>query len=153
MEHGFYHPSRGYWQTNSEPPQHVLDGYPEGTVEVSLKPGANYEWDGSEWTYVAPPNPTIEQLRAAASLPKDDFILAALDAGVLSEYDAEEATNGWPTGWNAFFTGQPARDRIEAKARWASAATIARTAPLIEALAAFKGLSPDQVDSMFGINS
>jgi len=41
MEHGFYHPSRGYWQTNSEPPQHVLDGYPEGTVEVPLKPGSD----------------------------------------------------------------------------------------------------------------
>ena len=49
MEHGFYHPSRGYWQTNSEVPQHILDTYPEGTVEVPLKPGADFEWGDSEW--------------------------------------------------------------------------------------------------------
>lgn len=98
------------------------------------------------------PVPTIEELRTRASLPKGDFILAALDAGVLSATDAEEATSGWPTGWDDFFTGQPDRDRIEAKARWAEATTIARTAPLIEALAAFKGLTPEQVDALFGIN-
>jgi len=96
--------------------------------------------------------PTIEQLRTTASLPKDDFILAALDVGILSEADAEEATNGWPTGWNDFFTGQPARNRIEAKARWASTTTVRRNAPLIEALAAFKNLTPEQVDALFGIN-
>lgn len=94
----------------------------------------------------------LERARTRASLPKDHFILAALDAGVLTEADAEEATSGWPTGWDAFFTGQPTRNRIEAKARWASATTIARTAPLVEALAAYKGLTPEQVDSMFGIN-
>ena len=94
----------------------------------------------------------IEQLRTTASLPKDEFILAALDAGVLTEADAEEATSRWPTGWDDFFTGQPARDRIEAKARWASATTIARNAPLIEALAAFKGLSDQQLDALFGLS-
>jgi len=101
--------------------------------------------------YTPPPEPTIEELRANATLPKDDFILAALDAGVLTEADAEEATNGWPTGWDHFFIGQPDRDRIEAKARWANAPTIARNAPLIEALSAFKGLTPEQVDALFGI--
>ena len=49
MEHGFYHPSRDYWQTNSDVPRHILDAYPAGTVEVPLKPGADYEWSGSEW--------------------------------------------------------------------------------------------------------
>jgi len=93
----------------------------------------------------------LDQLREQASLPKDDFILAALDAGVLSEPDAEEATSGWPTGWNDFFTGQPARDRIEAKARWANTTNVRRNAPLIESLAAFKGLTPEQVDRLFGI--
>ena len=93
----------------------------------------------------------LERARSNASLTKDDFILAALDAGVLSEADAEEATSGWPTRWNAFFDGQPARDRIKAKARWASTTTVRRNAPLIEALAAFKGLTPEQVDALFGV--
>jgi hypothetical protein len=63
--------------------------------------------DGNVAAYTPPPAPTIDQLREQASIPKDTFILAALDAGVLSETDAEEATNGWPTGWDDFFTGQP----------------------------------------------
>ncbi len=108
--------------------------------------------DGDIAAYTPPLEPTIEERRDRASLPKDDFILAALDAGVLSEADAEKATNGWPIGWDAFFEGKPTRDRIEAKARWANATTIARNAPLIEALAAFKGLTPEQVDALFGIN-
>jgi len=69
------------------------------------------------------------------------------------EADAEEATIGWPAGWSDFFTSQPARDRIAAKAEWASVTTIRRTAPLIAALAVFKGLSDDQVDALFGINA
>ena len=47
MEHGFYHPSRGYWQTTNEPPAHIMAAYPEGTVQVPLKPGPEYEWTGS----------------------------------------------------------------------------------------------------------
>lgn len=94
----------------------------------------------------------LERARATATIPKDDFILAALDAGVLSETDAEEATNGWPAGFDTFFEGHPARSRIKAKARWAAATYIARNAPLIKSLAHFKKLSPEQVDALFGIN-
>lgn len=54
MEKGFYHPERGYWQTVGNPPQNILDGYPEGTVEVPLKPGANYHWVDGAWFYRAP---------------------------------------------------------------------------------------------------
>jgi hypothetical protein len=98
------------------------------------------------------PQLSLEEKRARAFMPKDDFIIVALDLEVLSETDAEEATNGWPTGWDGFFEGQPARARIEAKARWAAAVNIHRNAPLIEALAAFKNLTPEQVDALFGIS-
>lgn len=54
MEKGFFHAARGYWQTLGEPPAHILAAYPEGTVEVPLKPGAGYEWDGTAWQEVAP---------------------------------------------------------------------------------------------------
>lgn len=49
MEKGFYHPSVGYWQTISDVPDFIRDTYPEGTVEVPLKPGDGYEYSGSEW--------------------------------------------------------------------------------------------------------
>ena len=56
MEHGYFHPARGYWQTTTEPPQHILDGYPSGTVEVPLKPSSLHEWDGTVWVEVMPDN-------------------------------------------------------------------------------------------------
>jgi hypothetical protein len=64
MEHGFYHPERGYWQTNSDVPQTVLDTYPEGTADVPLKPGADYEWSGNEWVAIPPTAPTREEQEA-----------------------------------------------------------------------------------------
>jgi hypothetical protein len=64
MEKGFFHPNRGYWQTVSEPSQDILDSYPEGTVEVPLKPNADYDWQNGEWVHVPPPDPTPEELRA-----------------------------------------------------------------------------------------
>ena len=64
-EHGYFHPDRGYWQAVSNVPQEILGTYPEGTVEVPLKPGADYEWDGSEWVSVPPAPPSVEQQQTA----------------------------------------------------------------------------------------
>lgn len=54
MEHGFFHPSRGYWQTTGEPSVEILAAYPEGTTEVPLRPSANHHWQDGEWTFVEP---------------------------------------------------------------------------------------------------
>ncbi|WP_226550858.1 tail fiber assembly protein [Celeribacter naphthalenivorans] len=51
---GFYHPERGYWQATSEPSEEVRATYPEGTVRVQIKPGADYHWQDGEWVFVAP---------------------------------------------------------------------------------------------------
>lgn len=49
MEHGFYHPTVGYWQTVSEPSAEILVAYPPGTAEVPLMPGPGYTFSGSQW--------------------------------------------------------------------------------------------------------
>lgn len=54
-EHGFYHASRGYWQTTDTPGAEILAAYPAGTVEVSIRPSADHQWQNGEWVYVAPP--------------------------------------------------------------------------------------------------
>ena len=54
METGFFHPSRGYWQASGDIPEDVLSGYPDGTVEVPIKPSGDHEWDGEAWAFVAP---------------------------------------------------------------------------------------------------
>lgn len=59
MEKGFYHPNQGYWQTISEPSQEVLDAYPEGTVEVPLKPGVGYTLVDGVWVDPPPVDTTV----------------------------------------------------------------------------------------------
>lgn len=84
MEHGFYHPEAGYWQTTDDVPQHILNGYPEGTVEIPLKPGENYNWNGTTWeqsiptvVYKAP----IAQVCCVATLDFDDFEIDGVQNG------------------------------------------------------------------------
>ena len=54
IEKGFYHPQRGYWQTTGEVSQRVIDGYPEGTIELPIKPSADHVWQDGAWVYLAP---------------------------------------------------------------------------------------------------
>lgn len=53
MEYGFFHPTFGYWQTLTYPSQEILSSYPEGTTQITLKPSADYAWNGSEWVLEA----------------------------------------------------------------------------------------------------
>lgn len=59
MEQGFYHPARGYWQAidviDADHLAKLMLTYPEGTVQVPVKPGVDYEWQDDEWVYVEPP--------------------------------------------------------------------------------------------------
>jgi hypothetical protein len=95
METGFYHPTRGYWQTTSAPSQAILDGYPDGTVEVPLKPSAAHEWDGSVWVEVTQdPITSLVQERAGMTCTPLQGILALGEANwkIILEY---RATASW----------------------------------------------------------
>lgn len=54
-EHGFYHPSVGYWQTTSEPSEAIRNLYPRGTVPYPIKPGDNCIPKDGGWEYEDPP--------------------------------------------------------------------------------------------------
>lgn len=64
MEHGFFHPSIGYWQTLTTPTEAQRQEYPSGTTEVPLKPGEFFEWDGAQWVATTPPPIPPEQTEA-----------------------------------------------------------------------------------------
>lgn len=49
MEKGFYHPDRGYWQTTGDVSDDILAAYPEGTVEVDLKPSDLHKMVDGVW--------------------------------------------------------------------------------------------------------
>ena len=96
MERGFFHPERGYWQTNSEPSVEIIAMFPDGTVEVSLKPGANFDWDGSTWVAIPEPAPTKAQqeaLRQAAYTSESDpiFFMSQRGEATVEEWTAKVA--------------------------------------------------------------
>lgn len=91
MEHGFFHPSRGYWQTTGEPPADILATYPEGTQDVPLKPAADHEWIDGVWVHV-PPVPVLPtQAQALRQIDADvDAIYTAAIGNRGPEYEAAE---------------------------------------------------------------
>lgn len=121
MERGFYHPSQGYWQTTGEVPDFILDAYPEGTIEVPVKPSGEHEWVDGQWVLTQAP-PSMPEIRAAARARVIEYA-DAITARITSQYPAAEVAS-WPTR------------EIEARDL---AANPASPAPLLRTIAAMTG--------------
>ena len=127
MELGFYHPERGYWQAIGGDPEDLLPAYPEGTVQVPLKPGAHHEWQDGAWVYGEPPAPPAPDRVTARQ-----FKLQLLADGILDQVEGWIATQSQ--------AGQIA---------YANSATFVRTDPMMQAGFAALGFTPEQVDAFF----
>ncbi|WP_319520185.1 hypothetical protein [uncultured Martelella sp.] len=122
MEKGFYHPTRGYWQTTNEPSDHIRAAYPDDTIEVPVKPGEDFELIDGAWVAISPvlhilqarKIEFIELLltdRLAAGYPHASGLHVALDQSSRADMSAMAATAlavisgsaNWPesyrTGW------------------------------------------------------
>lgn len=145
MEKGFFHPIYGYWQTISDPDAATLAGYPEGTVEVPLKPSVDCEWNGEAWVYVTPSNPTPEELRA--TLPPITRRQLRL---TLVRYGERE---GLPSILNnvatLIETMPDGLVREEARIEWADATHYERLHPTLILIGQGLGLTPEQVDALW----
>ena len=95
MDKGFYHPQRGYWQTSGEVPQRILDGYPEKTIEVSLKPSAIHEWQNGAWVEVTPDPAEILAALATQARAQRDALLSQSDWTQVA--DATVDQTAWAT--------------------------------------------------------
>lgn len=118
MEYGFFHPSIGYWQTNSTPSQEQMSQYPEGFVQIPIKPGTGYEWADGDWLDARPlidvksaKNAAINAARLKANQSHFTFAGKQIAADQLSRSDIDAAHGailmlgampvGWPGGWKA----------------------------------------------------
>ena len=126
-EHGFYHPDRGYWQAIEGSVEDLLPTYPEGTINVPLKPDADHEWQDGAWVYVPPPPPPIPDRVTARQ-----FKLALLQAGLLASVE----------GW---ITTQSQAVQIA----YNNSGTFVRDEPMMAAGFAALGFTPEQIDAFF----
>lgn len=78
MEHGFYHPARGYWQTTGTPTPEIRAAYPEGTAEVPLRPGADHLWTGEGWE-PDPARRSVDQALANLKAARDAAIARGIE--------------------------------------------------------------------------
>lgn len=127
MEHGFYHPERGYWQAIGGEPDDLLPTYPEGTIEVPIKPGADYEWQDGAWVYVEPP-PAPAPDRVTAR----QFKLQLLADGILDQVEDWIATQSQAV-----------------QIAYANSGTFVRDEPMMQAGFAALGFTTEQIDAFF----
>jgi hypothetical protein len=155
METGFYHTQRGYWQTPGEVPQRILDGYPQGTIEVPLKPSAIHEWRNGVWIEVTPdPAIALKEWRTTAKLSRRNFCIALKRAGILSAIEAIAAAKGdWPARFASALSGWSQDAQDEAQIEWAAVQEIRRNHPMIALLGTAASMTEPQVDALFGWTS
>lgn len=144
MEKGFFHPDRGYWQTLDTPSADALARYPEGTVEVPIKPSQYAEWNGREWVLSDPPPPPVPS----------ELTFAQLLIGLVAEKWITEAEgDAWlegriPASARGLIATLPRAQQFAAKARAARPSTVLRNDPLVIALATAQGRA-DDLDRFF----
>jgi hypothetical protein len=149
MEHGFFHPNRGYWQTNSEVPQETMATYPEGTIEVPLKPGVDYEWIDGAWVYIEPPPQPLD--RSTLQLSFAQLLIGLVTEGWITK----EEGRAWrdrvalPPAVNLVIASLPEEQQFAAETRALAPSEILRLDPLVEALAIAEGKTPEELDQFF----
>ena len=98
------------------------------------------------------PGQVLADLRAAATMTRSDFLLAAIGAGIIQPSDAGPAARGEiPPSLAPVFESLPEPVRIEAIVRWGAATMIERMNPILAALAQAMQINAAQLDAMFGI--
>lgn len=158
MERGFFHPERDYWQTTGRDPTttvlrydlvpgrdgspplkkpvYIFETYPNGTIEVPLKPGDHYEWIDDKWVYQPP---TVDELRAEMpSLSGRQFRLALIENEIaLSQVD------------QTILEISDEVERSKAQVEWEYASEFQRDSPFVVSLAVALGLTADETDKIW----
>lgn len=144
FDFGFYHPEQGYWVAvgvrDADHLDELLEGYPEGTIQIPPSPGDDYEVVDGEWVQIPPPpEPTPEELRAIMRpLTPREFRDALIDNDIMPD-QVTVAIN------------QIADDKARAKAlnAWEYPTQFTRTDPLVDQIGTIFGLTPEKIDKLW----
>jgi len=96
-------------------------------------------------------NAELNRWRDKALLYRRDFCIALKRAGILPTQEALAAAKGdWPATFAGALSGLTQDEQDEAQIEWAAVIEIRRNHPMIELLRVAAGMTPEQVDALFG---
>lgn len=103
-----------------------------------------------EWTVRPMTAQELSQARAGMELPRVEFILRSVAAGIITGEDGIAAAKGEvPPSLASLINGFDASQRTAAAIRWGAATRINRMDPLILGFAASFGVTDQQLDTLF----
>ncbi|TWI38223.1 hypothetical protein [Paracoccus sulfuroxidans] len=126
----------------------------EAVFDLPPSPGPSFVFDYEEWGWIDTYDAITELdlVRSQTSMTRTAFCVACARAGIISEDDAIGAAAGAiPPGFMPVFNAMSEEERFENRVRWAGAVTISRMDPIILACAEHIGMTPEALDSLFGI--
>ncbi len=127
----------------------LLASYPDGTIQVPLKPGPDYELQGNEWVYVEPvpaPNPVPPMISRRQFYDG----LVAVDRITKSEALAAMKTGTIPSALQTVLDGMTDDDaRYKAEMKLIGATDFGRDDPLVMVFAISQGMSEADVDQFW----
>ena len=150
---------------NVAPDEHLVEGaHPpqtylkDGVVrDIPPAPHPDHIFDIDSETWIDPRTEAdwtaeLYARRSAASIPRIDFVLRCTSFGIMTEPEGiEAASGGVPPSMQAIIDSMPAEEQFEAHVRWAAAAIIDRTNPLIISMAAAVQVDEWSLDDVFGV--
>jgi hypothetical protein len=131
----------------------TLSGQQDGWVQVpdDVFGGFTQNADGAfSPPAVAPPS--IEDIRADASIDKGDFCKQLIKLEVLSRYDGIEASKGnWPNAMDEFLEYMNSDQKVDAQIDWSTAQSVERMHWLVLFMISMEVMAAADVDVMFGL--
>lgn len=153
MTQFFHHPERGYWEAISEPSQRILDGYPNGTIEVPKRPAPHYKWQDGKWVEGEVPTPDPDEIRARTSVSVKTFCRNLVTYQILPASEAAAAARGeWPATFASALTGMTEAEQAMAEIDWAGTTVVDRMHPMIVTLQQQANIPMAVVDALFGLD-
>lgn len=144
-EIAFYHPVDGYWVATDGVTDDILAAYPDGAIEVPLRPASHYFWGAGAWVEgplpVAPVPPSISFAQ---------LLIGLVAEGWITEAEGEAWLAGTLPGTVLLvIDGLPEGQRFAAKARALRPSEVLRGDPLVAAMGAAAGKTEAEIDTFF----
>tara|TARA_B100000287_G_scaffold124444_1_gene116464 strand:+ start:9026 stop:9415 length:390 start_codon:yes stop_codon:yes gene_type:complete len=73
--HGFWHPTLGYWETISDPSDDIVAAYESGTIEVPVRPTRIHTWNTTTNAWNEPSTAELDALKAEDIRSERDYRL------------------------------------------------------------------------------